>query len=133
MKYSTIAVDFDGTVVDHQYPDIGPEAPNAIRVLKWLNGMGHKLILNTMRSDEELQEAVEWFKENQIELYGVAHNPTQKGWTNSPKCYANHYIDDAAVGCPLLKLPEFNRPCVNWLEIEKYFKGEITYVRNNSD
>ena len=113
-----IAIDFDGTCVTHDYPRIGKDI-HAIPVLKKLVSNGHKLILNTMRSGKELDDAVNWFKENNIELFGINENPTQKRWTNSPKVYAHMYIDDAALGCPLLNIPEISdRPFVNWVSIE---------------
>ena len=109
-----IAVDFDGTCVTHDYPRIGKEI-GATKVLKHLVEAGHKLILNTMRSGKELQDAIHWFNENGIELYGVNENPIQKHWTTSPKVYAHLYIDDAAFGCPLLNVPDFSdRPFVDW-------------------
>ena len=122
-----IAIDFDGTCVTHDYPRIGKEI-GATEVLKRLVEAGHKLILNTMRSDKELQDAVNWFKENGIELYGVNENPTQKRWTNSPKVYAHMYIDDAALGCPLINAPELsNRPFVDWdsIDLQLIQKGII--------
>ena len=109
-----IAIDFDGTCVTHDYPRIGKDI-NAVNVLKKLVANGHKLILNTMRSGKELKEAINWFKKNDIELYGANENPTQKRWTNSPKVYANLYIDDAALGCPLkMDLSISDRPFVDW-------------------
>ena len=109
-----IAVDFDGTCVTHDYPRIGKEI-GATKVLKRLVEAGHKLILNTMRSGKELQDAIHWFNKNEIELYGVNENPTQKRWTTSPKVYAHMYIDDAAFGCPLRNVPDFSdRPFVDW-------------------
>ena len=109
-----IAVDFDGTCVTHDYPRIGKEI-GATKVLKHLVEAGHKLILNTMRSGRELQDAIHWFNKNEIELYGVNENPIQKHWTTSPKVYAHMYIDDAAFGCPLLNVPDFSdRPFVDW-------------------
>ena len=122
-----IAIDFDGTCVTHDYPRIGKEI-GATEVLKRLVDAGHKLILNTMRSDKELQDAVNWFKKNGIELYGVNENPTQKRWTNSPKVYAHMYIDDAALGCPLINAPELsNRPFVDWdsIDLQLIQKGII--------
>jgi hydroxymethylpyrimidine pyrophosphatase-like HAD family hydrolase len=113
-----IAIDFDGTCVTHDYPRIGKDI-HAVNVLKRLVANGHKLILNTMRSGKELDDAVNWFKEHNIELFGVNENPTQKSWTESPKVYAHMYIDDAAFGCPLLNVPELSdRPFVNWPWIE---------------
>lgn len=109
-----IAIDFDGTCVTHDYPRIGKDI-NAVNVLKKLVANGHKLILNTMRSGKELKEAINWFKKNDIELYGANENPTQKRWTNSPKVYAHLYIDDAALGCPLkMDLSISDRPFVDW-------------------
>lgn len=109
-----IAIDFDGTCVTHDYPRIGKDI-NAVNVLKKLVTNGHKLILNTMRSGKELKEAINWFKKNDIELYGANENPTQKKWTNSPKVYAHLYIDDAALGCPLkMDLSISDRPFVDW-------------------
>ena len=109
-----IAIDFDGTCVTHDYPRIGKDI-GATEVLKRLIKSGHKLILNTMRSGKELQDAIDWFKENGIELYGANKNPSQKSWTNSPKVYAHMYIDDAALGCPLkMDLNLSNRPFVDW-------------------
>ena len=122
-----IGIDFDGTCVTHDYPRIGKEI-GATEVLKRLVEAGHKLILNTMRSDKELQDAVNWFKKNGIELYGVNENPTQKRWTNSPKVYAHMYIDDAALGCPLINAPELsNRPFVDWdsIDLQLIQKGII--------
>jgi hypothetical protein len=109
-----IAVDFDGTCVTHDYPRIGVEI-GAERVLRELSIAGHQLILFTMRSGEELQHAVNWFKNHNIPLYGVQYNPTQHSWTSSNKCYAQLYIDDAALGCPLNFNEEIsNRPFVDW-------------------
>ena len=62
-----IAVDFDGTCVTHDYPRIGKEI-GAPKVLKRLVEAGHKLILNTMRSGKELQDAIHWFNKS-VESY----------------------------------------------------------------
>ena len=112
-----ICVDFDGTIVDHAYPEIGKPVPHAIETMKKLTEAGHKLILFTMRSGEKLQEALEYLTFNGVSLYGVNENPTQKEWTDSPKAYGNIYIDDAAFGCPLLFKEDYRRPIVNWQEI----------------
>jgi len=113
-----IAIDFDGTVVTHRYPEIGIDI-GAVPVLKKLNDAGHKLILYTMRSGQFLDEAIEWFDNNGINLYAINTNPTQRSWTKSPKCYANLYIDDAALGIPLIHswIPGV-RPYVDWRKIE---------------
>lgn len=112
-----IAIDFDGTVVEHRYPRIGNDI-GAIPVLRRLVKNGHRLLLFTMRSGEELLDAVKWFDENKIPLFGINTNPTQKNWTKSPKCLADLYIDDAGIGTPLIT-PSNDRPYVDWKEIEK--------------
>jgi hypothetical protein len=118
-----IAVDFDGTCVDHRYPGIGDPVPHAVDVLRELVQEGHQLILYTMRSGIFLDDAENFFVLAGIPLYGIQTNPTQKEWTDSPKCYAQLYIDDAAFGCPLIEVPEFERPCVDWLKVrEKLIK-----------
>lgn len=130
-----ICIDFDGTCVAHEYPDIGKDI-GAIPVLKELVVKGHRLILFTMRSDRKkkkkvdgqeviveenvLTEAVRWFADNGIPLYGVQKNPTQRFWTSSPKAYGHLYIDDAALGCPLiLDDPNSDRPYIDWVRIRE--------------
>jgi hypothetical protein len=113
-----IAVDFDGTCVTHDYPRVGKDI-GAVPVLKRLVEEGHQLILWTMRSGKELKDAIEWFKNNGIELYGIQENPNQKSWTNSPKAYAQLYIDDAALGSPCkMDLSLSNREFIDWKEVE---------------
>ena len=96
----TINIDADGTCFTHDYPLIGKDI-GAQKVLKKLTDNGHELILFTMRSGKELTDAVNWFKQNNIPLYGIQRNPTQGSWTSSPKSLADLMIDDSALGCPL--------------------------------
>jgi hypothetical protein len=123
MKAQIIAVDFDGTCVTHEFPNMGRDI-GAVPVLKELVAAGHKLILWTMRSGDRadgsdpLKDAVEWFQRHGIPLYGVNQNPTQKEWTQSPKAYATIYIDDAALGVPLVH-PEGGRPYVDWVRVRE--------------
>ena len=118
MPQLVIAVDFDGTCVTHDYPYIGSDI-GAVPVLRELADAGYRLVLNTMRSGKLEKDAVKWFKENGIPLYGVNHNPDQKSWTASPKVYADLYIDDAALGIPLKTSPTSNRPYVDWVEVRE--------------
>jgi hypothetical protein len=120
-----IAVDFDGTCVTHDFPHIGKDI-GAVPVLRELVANGHKIILWTMRSNNQtnypkaLEDAVWWFQENNIPLFGVNQNPTQKEWTESPKAYANIYIDDLAIGCPLIHNKEIHHlPFVDWHEVSQ--------------
>ena len=59
----TIAVDFDGTIVEHRYPQIGEEIPFATATLKMLINERHRLILWSVREGKLLEEAVEWCRE----------------------------------------------------------------------
>ena len=130
-----IAIDFDGTIVTHEYPQIGKPVPYAISIMKDFVKQGCKIILHTMRSGKELKEAVDYISKQGITLYGINHNPTQDGWTTSPKTYANLYIDDAAVGCPLIYstniegFPEPSRPYVDWIEIKKHVAEILERVK----
>jgi hypothetical protein len=120
-----IAVDFDGTCVTHEYPKVGKDI-GAVPVLKKLTDNGHKIILNTMRSGKELAAAIKWFIDNDIPLFGANENPTQKSWTTSPKVHANLYIDDAALGCPLIfDHAVSSRPFVNWVMVEEILEKTI--------
>jgi hypothetical protein len=123
-----LAVDFDGTCVDHDFPNVGKDAPHVEVVLKRLQSMGYVLILNTMRSGIYLDHALKWFSDRGIILYGVNRDPDQDKWTSSPKVYSEFYIDDAAVGAPLIKVAGFNRPVIDWLEVHSLI---ITSKSNN--
>lgn len=129
-----ICIDFDGSVTTHSYPEIGKDI-GAAPILKRLVANGHNLILWTMRSDGQkevilndgykihggdfLTQAVNWFKDNEVPLYGIQRNPTQDSWTTSPKCYAQLFIDDAALGAPLKFDPAISdRPFLDWDKIE---------------
>jgi len=114
-----IVVDFDGTVVTHDYPRVGKDI-GAVPLLKKLVDNKHQLILFTMRSGKELEDAVKWFADNEIPLFGIQTNPTQHEWTDSPKAYGQLIIDDAALGCPLIWTSLSDRPYVNWEIVEQY-------------
>ena len=116
-----IAVDFDGTCVAHEYPEIGRDI-GAVPVLKDLVAQGHQLILFTMRGGECLLKAVQWFNDNDIELYGVNTNPTQSEWTDSPKAYAELYIDDAGFCAPVIWTEGDKRPHICWSVVRKTFE-----------
>ena len=117
-----ISIDFDGTCVAHEFPFVGKDI-GAVPVLKELVKSGNLLILFTMRSDTSkgdfLKNAVSWFHENEIPLYGVQTNPSQTTWTTSPKAYAEMYIDDAALGCPLIYPENGERPYVDWVKVRE--------------
>jgi hypothetical protein len=125
-----IVIDFDGTCVTHEFPIVGKDI-GAEPVLKKIIAHGHNLILFTMRSDLKtptyrnegrelkpgnyLQDAVDWFSDRDIKLYGIQRNPSQDSWTTSPKAYGQLIIDDASLGCPLVFDENLSkRPFVDW-------------------
>ena len=147
-----LLIDFDGTCVTHEFPNIGKEI-GAAPVLKALTENGHQLILFTMRCDHDgketldgspsvashgtyLTDAIEWFKKHDIPLYGINENPTQKSWTSSPKPYGEFIIDDIALGIPTLQLN--GKRYVYWwmmitiLELEGLITSEQGKVLHNS-
>lgn len=130
MKPIELILDFDGSTVTHDFPHIG-KSIGAEQVLKVLVENGHKIILFTMRSDvtnpqatdptiknipgNYLSEAVAWFEERNIPLYGIQTNPTQHTWTSSPKAFGQACIDDICLGIPLKLIPALSgRPFVDW-------------------
>lgn len=114
-----IAIDFDGTCVTHEFPRIGKDI-GAVPVLKELVENGHKLILHTMRSGDTLTEAIEWFDAREIPLWSINSNPTQKRWTTSKKVFAHLYIDDTALGAPLVLNESISlRPFIDWGQVRK--------------
>lgn len=98
----TIAVDFDGTIVEHRYPEIGNEIPFAIETLKMLIRDHHKLILWTVREGALLEEAVEWCRERGVEFYAVNRDYPEEEKDNnnhfSRKLKVDMWIDDRNVG-----------------------------------
>jgi len=122
----TIAVDFDGTIVEHRYPQIGEEIPFAIETLKMLIKDRHRLILWSVREGELLDEAVEWCRQRGVEFYAVNRDyPEEEKEKNnhfSRKLKADLFIDDRNVG----GLPD-------WGEIYRMVTENVTYkqiVRN---
>ena len=103
-----IAIDFDGTIVEHRYPRIGKEIPFAIATLKQLQNERHLLVLWTVREGKLLDEAVDFCRKRGLEFYAVNANHPEEEVRNdmtSPcrKVVADLYIDDLNVG----KLPDW--------------------------
>ena len=98
----TIAVDFDGTIVEHRYPEIGKELPFATQTLKMLIEQRHKLILWSVREGKLLDDAVEWCRQRGVEFYAVnkdfPEEEENKNQSFSRKIKADVWIDDRNVG-----------------------------------
>lgn len=97
-----IAVDFDGTIVENRYPEIGAERPFATETLRMLIAEQHKLILWTVREGKTLQDAVEWCKARGVNFYAVNKDYPEETADNnnhfSRKIKADLFIDDRNIG-----------------------------------
>jgi hypothetical protein len=98
----TIAIDFDGTIVEHRYPEIGKELPFATQTLRMLIEDRHKLILWSVREGKLLEEAVEWCRKRGVEFYAVnkdfPEEDLSKNQSFSRKIKADIWIDDRNIG-----------------------------------
>jgi len=104
-----IAIDFDGTCVENEFPQIGEPLPHALEVLKALIDAGHELILWTCREDHSgnpkehhLSNAVKWFDDQGIRLSGINKTPDSREFRKDcgpiRKAFASVYIDDRNLG-----------------------------------
>lgn len=97
-----IAVDFDGTIVEHRYPHIGKELPFAIASLKRLQEEGHRLILWTAREGKLLQDAIDFCENRGLEFFAINSNypgeEVDEAGIRARKLHADLFIDDRAVG-----------------------------------
>jgi hypothetical protein len=95
-----IAVDFDGTIVEHQYPEIGKEKLFAFQTLKELEKRGARIILWTFRTGKELEDAVNFCRQNGVEFYAVNKNYPEEvpDESISRKIDVDIYIDDKNLG-----------------------------------
>ncbi|NBY40911.1 MAG: hypothetical protein EBQ66_08510 [Flavobacteriia bacterium] len=123
-----IYLDFDGTVVEHYFPEIGAENPNAIQVIARLQSAGHDIVLNTYRADidqkhvkealdyihsfEEIQQPIEKFLPEKLE-------PRSFDLEVAKECN-QLYLDDIAEGIPMRRniVLEFGM-MVDWIALEK--------------
>lgn len=98
----TIAVDFDGTIVEHEYPAIGREIPFAVDTLKMLIADGHRIILWTVREGQLLDEAVDWCEQRGVRFFAVNSNfpeeDPEKFKDYTRKLKVEMFIDDRNVG-----------------------------------
>ena len=115
-----IAVDFDGTIVEHRYPLIGKELPFAIDTLRKLSQDGHKLILWTVREGKLLDDAVEFCRSRGLEFYAVNRDYPEENLGNNNhytrKLKADLWIDDRNLG----GLPD-------WGTIYEMIHNNLTY------
>lgn len=116
-----LAIDFDGTICQHRFPEIGEPVPGAVEWLLKFQEAGALLILWTMRGmshqhGDVLKPALDFCNQQGIVFAGINKGINDELWTISPKAYAHIYIDDAAFGCPLV-YPSNGRPYVDWAQV----------------
>jgi hypothetical protein len=118
-KQRICCIDFDGTIVEHQFPKVGKLVPHCTEVIQKLIDQGWQVVIWTMRSDKFLDDA-------KVLLNGLFpgndfmyNKSALQNWTTSPKVYGEFYVDDAAIGCPLIEV-ENERPYVDWKQVEQH-------------
>ncbi len=128
----TVYLDFDGTVVEHNYPALGEENPQAFRIIRALQDQGHSVILNTYRSDindGSLEEALEFLNNPQKGIIPILQHTSKKihpgpfDMVESLR-FERLFIDDIAEGIPLIpNIKLVSGFMVDWPEVEKALKG----------
>ena len=111
----TIAVDFDGTIVEYKYPEIGKEKPFAIQTLRTLQQEGNRIILFTSREGELLEDAVAYCHKKGLDFFAVNSNQPADALfpRQTSKVIADVYIDDKNLG----GLPD-------WTDIYRMINGQ---------
>lgn len=114
-----IGVDFDGTICKWaSFPNVGEPVPMALHTIKQLIDKGHEVYIWTVRSRGfGLEEAVVFCISHGLMVSGFNKNPDQLVYSSSPKIDCDLYIDDKALGCPLMKDSNTGRDFVNWEKV----------------
>lgn len=124
---ATIAVDFDGTIVEDRYPEIGQERPFATDTLRMLIKDHHRLILWSVREGETLQQAVDWCHERGVDFWAVNRDyPEEEIHNNnhfSRKIKADYFIDDRGIA----GLPDWGQV----YQIIKHHRSYVDLIREN--
>lgn len=123
-----IYLDFDGTIVEHQYPSIGKYIFECSEIIKKLYESNHKIILNTYRAncnDGTMEEAIDFLNKIQLMNYisSIQHKKIEpKSWNWNTHFEENIiFIDDICEGIPTLPTPTAEYEIVNWKELDKEF------------
>jgi hydroxymethylpyrimidine pyrophosphatase-like HAD family hydrolase len=121
-----IYLDFDGTIVEHNYPLIGKLNPHSLEVIKKLQDAGHNIILNTMRvefADETMKEALDFINQNEeVTGINISQQTVRKIYPQRwdlDKIENDMYLDDIAANIPLIKASMVEGFMIDWLEIER--------------
>jgi len=106
-----IAIDFDGTLVEHEFPHIGPLKPGAVEALRAFKKAGHQIIIWTCRQGSDEQEVRLFLLQNKIP-FDTINTPIPGYDLATRKLYADIYIDDKG-----LRFED------NWEEIRRLILG----------
>lgn len=113
-----IGIDFDGTMVEHRFPEIGAEVPESVRVVRRISDAGHIVVVWSCRSGRFADDAMAWFRRRDMRVRPAEWSPPRppdRPW----KTYVDVYIDDRALGVPLVAPAESGlAPYVDWLRVE---------------
>ncbi|MCQ2202630.1 MAG: hypothetical protein MJZ27_11170 [Bacteroidales bacterium] len=96
-----IAVDFDGTIVENKYPEMGKPLMFAFDTLRALQQKDYLLTLWTCRTGKLLDDAVDLCRKNGIEFYAINANYPGEDMSNPDnprKLTADIFIDDRNLG-----------------------------------
>lgn len=128
-----IYLDFDGTVVEHVYPEIGKYNKGCFEVVKKLQDAGHEIILNTYRADCDngtLEESIKYIEENaEFTLDGVEQKKIQPYPWNWEYFFKDDtiFLDDAAYDMPLKEPLDSSFDIVDWSEVDKQLRENSIY------
>lgn len=119
-RTKTVALDFDGTCVENNYPKVGCVIGAEYWLRRCHENWDIQYILWTMRTGPELERAVQWCWAMRIPLWATNNNPDQKRWSSSKKIYAHTYLEDTAIGMPLIT--SARKPYVDWDQLGPMFE-----------
>lgn len=128
-----IYLDFDGTVVEHNHPEIGKYNDGCFEVVKKLQDAGHQIILNTHRAghnDGTFEEAIKYIEENApFTLDGIAEEKVIPPRWNWDYFFRKNtiFIDDSAYDTPMRRLSNSFFDAVDWKEVDKQLKENSIY------
>lgn len=133
IEAARVAVDFDGTIVDHAFPGVGKLIPGALDVIGEINDHGHQVVIWTCRHGCYLDAAVAFLKSHSVPFAFANHDPEWppgKPWKEAAVGYKLAYtiaIDDRNLGIPLVT-GESGLPVVDWVKVRTMLvsKGILT-------
>lgn len=131
MESKIIAVDFDGTLCENKYPEIGEPNITLIRYLVHRQAYGEKLILWTCRAGEMLEKAIAWCTEYSLTFDAVNENLPEiieDFGSDTRKIFAHEYIDDRN-HLPVLYLCDGKR-CTKPCSLECQHTTNIANAKN---